>query len=396
MELDPKLTRAILVQTFLVQVLAALAIFTVPVLATDIAADLGLDPVVAGLYTATLFAGAIAGSALAGRVAQVVGAFAGSLASIVLIGLGIAVLSAGWLPLLAPSVLFAGFGYGLVNPTASALLVRVTRPERRGWVFSVKQTGVPLGSALGGFLAPPLAHAIGWQATLFLISALCVLVVLPFAGIALRGFRQGRGSGESPPGGVGLLRTHRPLLVLASGSFALAALQLCLSTFLTAHLVLNGGLSLVAAGQVFACSQIGGAVARPLWGRLADWTGSAARTLGLIGVLGSIAGFLTAILNPDWPLPAMILLSTWFGATSLAWNGVFFAEIVRLVRPEEAAAATGGVQLFTYSGIVAGPLLFAAVASLAGGFGPAYAVLAAVALPGAIAIGAMAGRDRRG
>jgi MFS family permease len=164
---------------------------------------------------------------------------------------------------------------------------------------------------------------------------------------------------------------------------------------LTAHLVLNGGLTLVAAGQVFACSQIGGAVARPIWGKLADRTGSAARTLCLIGALGSLAGFLTAALNPGWPLWSMVLLSTLFGATSLAWNGVFFAEIVRIVRPEEAAAATGGAQLFTYSGIVAGPLLFAAVASLAGGFGAAYAVLAAVALPGAIAIGARTVPSRR-
>jgi MFS family permease len=392
---DPKLARAILWQTFLVQVLAALAIFTVPVLATEIARDLRLDPVVAGLYTATLFAGAIAGSALAGRITRQIGAFAGSLGSIVLIGIGIAVLAIGWFPLLAPAVLFAGFGYGLVNPTASALLVRVTPPDKRGWVFSVKQTGVPLGSALGGFIAPPIAHMVGWQTTLAGIALLCILAVLPFLRVAVSSVRHERAPGTRSAGGIHLLRIHPALLVLAMGSFALGALQLCLSTFLTAHLVLNGGLTLVAAGQVFACSQIGGAVARPLWGRLADRTGSAARTLCLIGALGSLAGFLTAALNPDWPLWSMVLISTFFGATSLAWNGVFFAEIVRIVRPEEAAAATGGAQLFTYSGIVAGPLLFALVASLAGGFGAAYAVLAAVALPGAIAIGARTIPSRR-
>lgn len=383
-------------QTFLVQVLAAFAIFTVPVLATEIAADLGLEPAVAGLYTATLFAGAILGSALAGAVSRQVGAFAASLGSILLISAGIALLAAGRFWLLAPAVLLAGFGYGLVNPTASALLVRVTPPERRGWVFSVKQTGVPIGTALGGFVAPPLAHALGWQATLLGIAAAGVLMVVPFAGEALRSLKAERSTGHGPAGGVQLLQRHRQLLVLAMGSFALAALQLCLTTFLTAHLVLNGGLSLVQAGQVFACSQIGGAVARPLWGKLADRTGRAGRTLCLIGVLGSIMGLLTAFVTPGWPLFAMILVSTGFGGTSLAWNGVFFAEIVRIVRPDEAAAATGGAQLFTYSGIVTGPLLFALVASLAGGFGPAYAALAAVALPGAVAIGAMVGSGRRG
>lgn len=395
MAFDPKLARLILWQTFLVQILAALAIFTVPVLATEIAADLRLDPVIAGLYTAILFGGAIAGSAAVGWFTRRVGAFTGSLGSIVLIGIGIAGLTTGRFGWMLPSVLLAGFGYGMVNPTASALLVRVTPPERRGWVFSVKQTGVPLGGALGGLLAPSVAGMVGWRMTLLGIALLCVLAVLPFFRTAVTSFLEERRSGAPPAGGIQLLKTHRPLLILALGSFALGALQLCLSTFLTAHLVLQGGLDLVTAGQVFACSQIGGAAARPLWGWLADKTGSAARTLCLIGILGSAAGLSIALLTPAWPLPAVILLSTLFGATSLAWNGVFFAEIVRIVRPEEAAAATGGAQLFTYSGIVSGPLLFALVASLAGGFGPAYAVLAAVALPGAIAIGAMAGPGKR-
>ncbi len=367
-----------------------------PVLATEIARDLDLDPVLAGLYTATLFGGAILGSAAAGRIARAVGAFAGSLGSLLIIGIGIALLSSGWMTMLAPAVMLAGFGYGLVNPTASALLVRVTPPERRGWVFSVKQTGIPLGSAVGGFLAPPVAHLIGWQATLFGIAVACVLAVFPFIASARRSLQLERQpAGVRSAGGIQLLRTHRSLLVLAIGSCALGALQLCLATFLTAHLVLSGQLDLVTAGRVFACSQIAGAVARPLWGKVSDLSGSAGGTLCLIGILGSAAGFLTAGLAPAWPLSAMVALATFFGATSLAWNGVFFAEIVRIVRPEEAAAATGGAQLFTYTGIMSGPLLFAAIASLAGTFGPAYAVLAAVALPGAIAIGWMAGPSRR-
>ena len=395
MDVDPRLARVILWQTFLVQLLAAIAIFTVPVLATEIAHDLHLNPVAAGYYTAILFGGAIVGSAAAGMVTRASGAFIGSLAALLMIAAGIGVLAAANFWLLAPGIALAGFGYGLVNPTASALLVRVTPPERRGWVFSVKQTGIPIGSAIGGFIAPPLTHFWGWQATLFAIALVCALAVLPFAPSAARSARRERAFSTRPAGGVQLLRRYPALLILALASCALGALQLCLATFLTAHLVINGGLSLVAAGQVFACSQIGGAVARPLWGKFADLTGSAARTLCLVGVLGSLAGFVAATLTPSWPVGAMIVLSTFFGATSLAWNGVFFAEIVRIVRPEEVAAATGGAQLFTYSGITAGPLLFAAVASLAGGFGAAYAVLAAVALPGAIAIGVAARSEGR-
>ena len=383
---DQKLARVILWQTFLVQLMAAIAIFTIPVLATEIARDLALDPVAAGFYTATLFTGAIIGSAAAARVTRLIGAFVGSLTALVLIAVGIGLLATANLVILAPAVLLAGFGYGLVNPTASALLVRVTRPERRGWVFSVKQTGIPIGSAVGGFVAPPMAHALGLAGDtardLGRLHTLDLAVRAECGEVDARGACTWRAVRGRHPVAAALPGPPDPGTWFAGpGRPAALPGDLPHRTSGSQRRIGPGrrrpGVRLLADRRRGRPSLVGQGR------RLVRW----ARTLCVVGILGSIAGFFAAALDPGWPIPAMVTLATVFGATSLAWNGVFFAEIVRIVRPEEVAAATGGAQLFTYTGIMAGPLLFAAVASLAGAFGPAYAVLAAVALPGAIAIG---------
>jgi fucose permease len=65
-----------------------------------------------------------------------------------------------------------------------------------------------------------------------------------------------------------------------------------------------------------------------------------------------------------------------YGATAIGWNGVFLATIARVVPIADAAQATSGSLFFTYFGVVVGPPLFGAVASVAGSLGIGFAVLA--------------------
>ena len=47
-----------------------------------------------------------------------------------------------------------GFGYGMTNPSGAELLMRITPKRRRNIVYSIKQTGIPLGGMLAGAIAP--------------------------------------------------------------------------------------------------------------------------------------------------------------------------------------------------------------------------------------------------
>jgi predicted MFS family arabinose efflux permease len=72
----------------------------------------------------------------------------------------------------------------------------------------------------------------------------------------------------------------------------------------------------------------------------------------------------------------MLLLALCCAGTAVAWNGVYYADLVRHVRPEEVSRATAATQTLTFLGGVIGASVFAAVVSLAGSYSAAFALCA--------------------
>ena len=60
--------------------------------------------------------------------------------------------------------LVIGSGYGVTTPSSSAILADRTPAGMRAFIYSVKQTGVPIGGALAGALIPLLIAAFDWRA----------------------------------------------------------------------------------------------------------------------------------------------------------------------------------------------------------------------------------------
>jgi MFS family permease len=75
-----------------------------------------------------------------------------------------------------------GMGYGPITPASSHLLARATPPHRVALVFSIKQTGVPLGGVVAGAFVPALLLTGGIVAALLAVAAanlVCALVAQP-------------------------------------------------------------------------------------------------------------------------------------------------------------------------------------------------------------------------
>src|SRR5207245_8052330 len=102
------------------------------------------------------------------------GALRMSQVALVLLGGGIAVAAAGGLPGFAASAIVGGGGAAVSTPTSSQLLYRVSPPRLAPLVFSIKQTAVPAGLLISGFLAPALAGALGWRGAGVAAAAACV------------------------------------------------------------------------------------------------------------------------------------------------------------------------------------------------------------------------------
>jgi MFS family permease len=160
-------------------------------------------------------------------------------------------------------------------------------------------------------------------------------------------------------------------------------MQLVLSSFLVVYLTTAAGLDLVLAGALLSVSQLAGVVGRLGWGFIADRVPAPRLLLLAIALPMAVAAGLMSLFTAAWPLGAIAAVVILLGATASGWNGVFLAEIIRDVRTTEVGLAISGSLMFTYLGIVLGPLLFSALAIVIG-FPKAYIVMGAAVLLGGI------------
>jgi MFS family permease len=382
-----------LTTTLSVQAGATLALTSLSVMAPAVAPLLDMPPQRVGWLVGLAYATAMASGLLAGAWAARTGAIPLSRLALLLSAAGLLVAAAAALPgatgLLPVGALLIGMAYGLPNPTASLVLARHAPSHRRGLFFSIKQTGVPVGVGLAALLVPPLLDAMPWPAALAVLAALCGTLALALRAARVLDDRDRSGgvAAAPPPAGPALLAPLRrvwrtpALRRLGVASLVYSMTQLSYVTFLVSYLALEHGRGLAAAAAVLAVSQVLSVVTRVAWGQVADRWGEPARLLGLLGLAMGVAIALLGALPPDLPhlTTAVALLC---GATAMAWNGVFYAELAVRVRPEDMAEITGGTQVLTFAGAMIGPVAFAVLVGPLGGHGAAFMGLAA--LPAAV------------
>ncbi|GAB2899546.1 MFS transporter [Paralcaligenes ginsengisoli] len=366
--------------TLAVQVLVAMSVVTVPVLAPAVAAETGVSASHVGLFIAMVYGASMAASLASGPLVQRFGAIRLSQACLVACMVGLACVATGVPILFVVGAMFLGMGYGPVTPASSHILAKSTPPERMSFIFSLKQTGVPIGGALAGALVPALVLWGGWRVAALAVAGACLATL-----ISAQPMREVLDADRDPARPLAISSLAGPLRFtlgdpmlrcLAICSFFFAALQLCLITFLVTHLTLNVGISLVAAGLMLAAAQAGGVVGRIAWGVFADRWGRPMCLLGLMAVGMGAAAVATGRFTPQWPAVSVALVCVAFGATAIGWNGVYLAEVARFAPPGKAGDATGGALVFTYAGVLFGPPAFTFLIEGGVSYASAFVVLA--------------------
>jgi MFS family permease len=378
-----------LIATLAIQALVSMTVLTPPVLAALAAPDIGVASERIGLFTALVYAGAILSSAGSGALLARAGPLRLSQWCLVFCAAGIGMASVGLIPAVALGAVLMGLGYGPVTPASSHILIRQTAPERRALVFSLKQTGVPVGGVLAGFIAAPMALVVGWQGAALAVAAASLVLAVAVEPLRARFDARdtvGPVAARSLLAGIRLVLGTPTLRRLALSSTTFAATQLSLATFLVTFLTERAGVSLVTAGIVMAVAQGAGVIGRILLGWVADRLLPPGRLLALLGVGMAAACVATGLISTTWPLPAIFAVTAMLGLTGLSWNGVYLAEVAAIAPPGAAGAATGGALSVTFLGIVMGPALFSAVVSLSGSYALAFAIVAAGALLGGLRV----------
>jgi MFS family permease len=356
--------------TLAIQIFTALAATSASVLAPVIGRDLAIAPKLIGVFVGIVYAGSMAASLVSGMFIERYGAIRVSQVCVALCATGVLMVAGGTvLPgtavlTLAVAPLIIGLGYGPITPASSHVLARTAPPSRMALTFSIKRTG--------------------WRAAFVLVAASGIAIALA-AQIVRAMLDTGRRPAPMPsfarivaPLGH-ILRT--PVLAeLVVVAFVYAALQVCLMSFLVVYLTESLGHSLVVAGLALTVANLGGIVGRILWGAVADFHVAPRTLLGLIGLAAGACAGSTAAFGVDWPIAAILLLCSLFGATAIGWNGVQLAEVARNAPADEVGAITGAAGFITFGGVVTGPPAFALIAALTGGYRAGFAVFGGLSI----------------
>ncbi|MDX1605217.1 MAG: MFS transporter [Candidatus Competibacterales bacterium] len=361
--------------------IASLGVFAVAVCAPEAAPDLGLPTTLIGVYSALVYGVAMFAGTQTGPLIERYGVIRVNQFTVLLAAAAMLVFALGT-PLAAlASALLLGCAYGQCNPASAHVLIHLGQPRWRPLIFSIKQTGVPLGGVLAGLLLPPLIDGFDWPLALGTAAGLSLLVLLPLLPLRAA-FDDREPRSRHLRLRLSLRAPVRQVLdTPALRGATLAALvysgaQLSVGAYFVVYLVEDLGLPLVLAGAVFAAIQIGGVGGRLLWGALAGRLG-AWRLLGLIGLVTTASLLITALLlAPDWPRWLLLGFGGVLGASSFGWNGVFMAEVAALAPSGRVSQATGAAQFFIYGGVVLLPPAFGLLVGLSGAYAPVFGLLA--------------------
>jgi MFS family permease len=345
---------------------------------------LGVAPAAVGYFVTVVYLGSMIGTVTAGGWVGRFGPILASQAGLVLCLVGLGVAASGVPGAVLAGALLLGLGYGPATPASSVILARTAPPHLLALTFSIKQTGVPLGTAIAGAVVPGLVLALGWQGAAVSIGVFCLLLAI--ALVPIRGQYDAARNPAAPVSirsafaPVALVMRDRALLELSLVSFIYGGMQITLLAYLVSFLVESFSLSLVLAGMVMAASQVTSVAARIAWGVFADRFATRRATLGMLGVaMGCVAAVAVAA-GAGWPLWALFAFAMAYGATAVGWNGVFLAEIARRAPPDRISDATGGSAFFTFLGVVITPPLFHAVLNATSSYGLTYALFGLPAL----------------
>ena len=367
-----------------IQVMISLSVLSLSVMMPEVARDLEIDPKLVGIFTAIIYAvAAVTALAVAGPILRF-GAVRICQGALLMAAIGLALNASALVAATVLAVAFIGAAQGPINPASAHILAQRVPREWFGMVFSLKQTGVPIGFAMAGLIFPLLLAWLGWRGASLTAAAMAVAAALlveplrPHLDVAVTG---GRASG-------GILRSirfvlkHPQLRVLGWSAFVYVVAQHTFTFYLVTYLYEHCGLTIARAGFVLSASQLIGTGVRLVSGGMGDRL-PRMQLLGWTGVLMTAGCVAIGLLERDTPFWLIVLVAVGYGAVVISWNGTSQAEFAHLAPVGETAAVAAVQTALAFSGAVVGPPLFALIASLAS-YRMAFFAVAACVLAAAV------------
>lgn len=329
---------------------AVIALFLTGAMSVQIGREFGVAPASIGALASLFALSSSLGSAPLGRQVRRLGVRRTLWASTAISGLALLICAASpSIPVLGLGLLLGGIGNAMGQPAANALVAAQVRPARYGLAFGIKQSGIPLATALGGLAVPLIALTAGWRFAYVLAAAagLVAVALVP----ADRQAHSGRAEENIPAPLV------RPLWLLASGLIA-AVLAATSIGALGAAGGVEVGLAEGSAGYLVAAGGLAGLAIRLGAGVAADrWDFDPLLGISTLCTLGAMGWFLMAFGVPGLFVAGLVTAN----AFGWGWPGLQQLAVARRF-PTSTAAASGVSQTGVAIGLLVGPAVLGAVA----------------------------------
>jgi predicted MFS family arabinose efflux permease len=304
------------------------------------------------LVTASGFTGGFL-SPVFGRLTDRIGSVRSMVGVLTLGGIymTVVVLSPSYAILVLGSLL-SGVPNGWTNPATNALIIDNIAAGTRGVVTGIKQSGVHVGTSLGGLFLPLISSIASWRA------AFAAFLVFPAAGLVAmwrrpQVERRVRSKGEKRgalPASIKWIALYGALTGLGVSATM---------TFLPLFANEDQGWTTARAGLLIAGIGVIGVVARISWGSASERRLGHGRTLRLLALQSTLAATLLAMASLRW-LPSWVLIpaALLFGSGAIAWNAVGMLAVMDYSPSDLVGRGTGLVMLGFLTGVGLGaPLM---------------------------------------
>jgi hypothetical protein len=349
---------------------------TLPILADRVADEFGISRAWLGLYLSIQNLTAIVAAMSCGGFIIRFGALRVSQVCLILMGGSVFVIASGIVWLYPVGAILLGAG-AVSTPASSHILARFCPRHLAPVIFSVKQTGVPVGSLIGGLMIPSLlgvgfyVAVLGGSIHLDAFGTAFVTGVIVYSvALALQPFRAYFDNDRNPDEKLTVSGVSATLKLVAStpklrdlsfGAFAFGGLQSIFSGFFILYLIDGLAFSEKDAGVLFAIASFSAVAARILWGWIGSTILPARIALGLIGAFGALAAILTGFYEPAWSHGAILAVAILYNVTGLSWHGLLLSEIAALAPAGRVGGVTGTVLSFTSVAMMTYPAIYGGI-----------------------------------
>lgn len=260
------------------------------------------------------------------------------------------------------------------NPATNALIVDNVPAGERGVVTGVKQSGVQIGTFLGGLLLPVFTAWWSWRVAILIFLAMPLSGLLGMVGRRdpHRHVSRRRTSVDPVPTAVRWIAIYGFVSGLATSAMV---------SFIPLFAHEDIGWSEGAAGTLIAATGLAGIGARMMWPRLSERSIGHGRTLRILAGMSTITAVLLALASADvvggWVLfPAAFLL----GGGAIAWNAVGMLAVMDFSPEGAVGKGTGLVLLGFLLGLAFGATLMGLSVDELGSYTAGWAATAVLLL----------------